>query len=121
MLSAGMYVRCPADKENMAEPRVFICGQITKVDEFKKTVVIKIHDPFDYLLFFEDLPKGTIELPQGNVDRCNFFMESHSSTTVSNAVPGLSPGLSHQTCRTACAPFTPSTATARNSSGVRNE
>ena len=41
-----MYVRCPADKENMAEPRVFICGQITKVDEFKKTVVIKIHDPF---------------------------------------------------------------------------
>lgn len=76
MLSAGMYVRCPADKENMAEPRVFICGQITKVDEFKKTVVIKIHDPFDYLLFFEDLPKGTIELPQGNVDRCNFFMES---------------------------------------------
>lgn len=51
MLSAGMYVRCPADKENMAEPRVFICGQITKVDEFKKTVVIKIHDPFDYLLF----------------------------------------------------------------------
>ena len=26
----------------------------------------------------------------------------------SNAVPGLSPGLSHQTCRTACAPFTPS-------------
>ena len=32
----------------------------------------------------------------------------HSSTTVSNAVPGLSPGLSHQTCRTACAPFTPS-------------
>ena len=36
MLSAGLYVRCPADKENMAEPRVFICGQITKVDEFKK-------------------------------------------------------------------------------------
>ena len=48
MLSTGMYVRCPADKENMTEPRVFICGQITKVDEFKKTVVVKIHDPFDY-------------------------------------------------------------------------
>lgn len=76
MLSVGMYVRCPADKENMAEPRVFICGQITKVDEFKKTVVVKIHDPFDYLLFFDDLPKGIIELPQGSVDRCNFFIES---------------------------------------------
>ena len=76
MLSTGMYVRCLADKENMAEPRVFICGQITKVDEFKKTVVVKIHDPFDYLLFFEDLPKGIIEVPQGSVDRCNFFIES---------------------------------------------
>ena len=76
MLSTGMYVRCPADKENMAEPRVFICGQITKVDEFKKTVVVKIHNPFDYLLFFEDLPKGIIEVPQGSVDRCNFFIES---------------------------------------------
>lgn len=41
MLSTGMYVRCPADKENMAEPRAFICGQIIKVDEFKKTVVVK--------------------------------------------------------------------------------
>ena len=76
MLSTGMYVRCPADKENMAEPRVFICGQIIKVDEFKKTVVVKIHDPFDYLLFFEDLPKGIIEVLQGSVDRCNFFIES---------------------------------------------
>ena len=32
----------------------------------------------------------------------------HSSSTVSNAVPGLSPGLSHQTCHTVYAPFTPS-------------
>ena len=32
----------------------------------------------------------------------------HSSLTVSNAIPELSPGLSHQTCQTACAPFTPS-------------
>lgn len=76
MLSVGMYVRCPADKENMAEPRVFICGQITKVDEFKKTVMIKIHDPFDYLRFFEDLPNGIIEMPQVRVDRCDFFIES---------------------------------------------
>ena len=75
MLSTGMYVRCPADKENMAEPRVFICGQIIKVDEFKKTVVVKIHDPFDYLLFFEDLNYITrlyayARLPQKKV-RCD--------------------------------------------------
>ena len=32
----------------------------------------------------------------------------HSSTAVSDAVPGLSPGISHLTYRTAYAPFTPS-------------
>ncbi len=32
----------------------------------------------------------------------------HSSSTVSKAVPGLSPGLSLQTCSAVCAPFTPS-------------
>ncbi len=30
-----------------------------------------------------------------------------SSKAVSDAVPGLSPGISHPTCLTACAPFTP--------------
>ncbi len=33
---------------------------------------------------------------------------THSSLVVSNAVPRLSPGLSHLTCETACARFTPS-------------
>lgn len=61
MLSTGMYVRCPADKENMAEPRAFICGQIIKVDEFKKTVVVKIHDPFDYLLFLKICQKESLK------------------------------------------------------------
>ena len=32
----------------------------------------------------------------------------HSRDTVSNAVPGLSPGISHLTCRSAYSPFTPS-------------
>ena len=32
----------------------------------------------------------------------------HSRSTVSNAVPGLSPGISHLTCRSAYSPFTPS-------------
>jgi hypothetical protein len=32
----------------------------------------------------------------------------HSSLTVLNAIPGLSPGLSHPTCLAAYAPFTPS-------------
>ena len=76
MLKTKMYVRCPADKEYPNEPRVFVCGQVTAVNEFKKTVTIKINDPFGYLLFFENLPRGTIEIPMDNVDRCRLFVNS---------------------------------------------
>lgn len=76
MLNTKMYIRCPADKESVNEPRIFVCGQIIKVDEFKRTVSVKIHDPFGYLMYFEDLPKGIIELPVGSVDRCRLFIGS---------------------------------------------
>ena len=76
MLIEKMYVRCPADKESMTDPRVFVCGQITKVDSFKKTVHVKIYDPFSYLMFFENLPKGEIELPESMVQHCTFFLGS---------------------------------------------
>lgn len=76
MLIEKMYVRCPADKESVSDPRVFVCGQVTKVDSFKKTVRVRIYDPFSYLLFFEDLPKGEIELPDNMVQRCTFFLGS---------------------------------------------
>ncbi|SCY77585.1 ATP-dependent helicase HepA [Lachnospiraceae bacterium XBB2008] len=76
MLGEKMYVRCPADNENMAEPRVFVCGQIVSVDEFKKTVEVKINDPFKNLVFFEDLPRGTVEYPTSVVDRCSLFIGS---------------------------------------------
>lgn len=76
MLIEKMYVRCPADKESVSDPRVFVCGQITKVDSFKKTVRVRIYDPFSYLLFFENLPKGEIELPGSMVQRCTFFLGS---------------------------------------------
>lgn len=76
MLIEKMYVRCPADKESMSDPRVFVCGQVTQVDSFKKTVRVKIHDPLSYLVFFEDLPKGEIELPESMAQRCTFFLGS---------------------------------------------
>ena len=76
MLSKRMYVRCPADTESMTDPRVFVCGQITKIDEFKKTVTVKIHDPFKLLLFFENMPKGSIEVPTNMVDHCSMFIGS---------------------------------------------
>lgn len=74
MLVEKMYVRCPADKESMTDPRVFVCGQITKVDQFKKTVKVRIYDPLSYLMFFENLPKGEIEIPQRMAQRCTFFL-----------------------------------------------
>ncbi len=76
MLKEKMYVRCPADKENNIEPRVFVCGQVAKIDLFKKTVTVKIHDPFKHLVFFENLPKGSIEIPIDRVDRCSLFIDS---------------------------------------------
>lgn len=76
MLTPKTYVRFPADIESMSDPRVFACGQITKIDEFKKTATVKIHDPFQYSLFFEDMPKGTVELPISMMDHCSFFRGS---------------------------------------------
>ena len=74
MLSERIYVRCPADMESETDPRVFVCGQVMKIDEFKKTVTVKIHDPFRFRLFFEDLPYGLIELPTNSVDHCSMFI-----------------------------------------------
>lgn len=76
MLLEGMYVRCPADIEDMINPRVFICAQIQKVDNFKRTMKVKIHDPFNHLLFFEHLPQGIIEVPMNSADHCSLFVGS---------------------------------------------
>lgn len=76
MLSEKMYVLCPVDLESMIDPRVFVCGQIAKIDEFKKTLMVKIHDPFKFLMFFTDLPHGTIEVPISLVDHCSMFIGS---------------------------------------------
>lgn len=74
MLSERMYVRCPADIESATDPRVFVCGQVIRIDDFKKTVTVKIHDPFHFLLFFEDMPKGSIDVPISMVDHCSLFI-----------------------------------------------
>ena len=76
MLEKRMYVRFPADAESISDPRVFMCGQIADIDEFKKTVTVKIHDPFEYLQFFENYPKNKVELPIQAVDHCGIFIGS---------------------------------------------
>lgn len=76
MLVEKMYVRCPADWESASDPRVFICGQIVEIDKFRKTVRVRIYDPFSCLVFFEDLPKGEIEISDSMVQHCTFFLDS---------------------------------------------
>lgn len=86
MLSEKMYVRCPVDLESVTDPRIFICGQITKIDEFKKTVIVKIHDPFNCLMFFENLPRGLIEIPLSAVEHCSIFI---GSKVIVNGEPSI--------------------------------
>lgn len=73
MLTEKMYVRCPADKSNKTDPRVFVCGQIIAIDDFKKTVRVIVHDPFGLSAFFEDIAVGEQEFPQSSVEHCSLF------------------------------------------------
>ena len=75
-LQAGMYVRCPADSESQRDPRVFVCGQIQLLDEETRTVKVRIHDPFNLVAMFEDLPHGDVEFPMSSVTRCSLFVGS---------------------------------------------
>lgn len=75
-MDVKMYVRIPADLESPTNPRVFVCGQIVVIDTFKKTVKVRIHDPFSHLVFFDALPQGDIEVSFGAIQRCTFFIGS---------------------------------------------
>ena len=76
MLARGMYVRCPADRESVTDPRVFICAQVTQADEFEGVVRVDVHDPFHLTLFFDELPKGSLLFPIDSVCRCTLFIGS---------------------------------------------
>lgn len=76
MVKEGMYVRCPADIESSKDPRVFICAQVIGVDEFAKTVKVKVQDPFNVLQFYDALPMGVIEYRDNELSHCHFFGNS---------------------------------------------
>lgn len=76
MLKKYMYVRCPADWEDNDNPRIFVCGQIKSVDYNMNTVTVKIHDPFDMLQFYVNLPKGLVRYDLNTVQRCSLFKNS---------------------------------------------
>lgn len=73
-LAPYMYVRCPADREHPLDPRTFVCGQVLSVDQENALVKVKVHDPFQFRLFFEDLPFGVVEFPLSSVRHCSLFI-----------------------------------------------
>ena len=74
MLSEGMYVRCPADPESTADPRIFLCGQVVGIDRFAKTVTVEVHDPFHYGRLFEYAQQASRTLPMSAVVHCSLFV-----------------------------------------------
>lgn len=75
-LKDKMYVRFPADNEDMRYPRIFMGGQIIDINEFEETVTIRIHDPIGMIQYYDQLPKGSIQLPINKIRRSNFFKQS---------------------------------------------
>lgn len=71
MLLEKMYVRCPIDHD-MINPRDFLMGQITKVDDFADIVEVVFNDPFGYRNYYGNFPKAA-PLPTSLVQRCQFF------------------------------------------------
>ena len=72
----NIYVRIPADVESVTDPRNFVCGQVIEVNDFQRTVTVRIYDPFNTLQYFEDLPHGKVEVPQSYAVHCSFFIGS---------------------------------------------
>jgi len=55
-LKKGMYVRCPFDHESQDDPRVFILGQIEKIDNLANEVTVTFNDPYEIRRYYEDIP-----------------------------------------------------------------
>ena len=53
MLREKMYVRCPADHESITDPRIFVCGQIMSIDEFRENSIAKMKLSKDEKMEFE--------------------------------------------------------------------
>lgn len=76
LLEKNMYVRCPVDYEDRKNPRTFLVGLITEVNEFAKVVKVKFCDPFGYrLMYGEKLEEDTFRID--SVERCSMFKDSY--------------------------------------------
>lgn len=76
MIKEGMFVRCPVDRENPHNPRVFATGKVLSVNLFNETAHIKFADPFDQKKYFEYIPDEVQEAPLEALDHCHLFKDS---------------------------------------------
>ena len=64
------YVRCPLiDIQFPSDPRTFVTGKVTKVNEILQTALVAFEDPFDYRNYFDFVPK-TYEYSFSQISRC---------------------------------------------------
>ncbi|HZK54247.1 MAG TPA: SNF2-related protein [Desulfosporosinus sp.] len=56
-LKCGMYVRCPEDREYPADPRVFLLGQIIRIEDESDKAFVKFHDIHQLNQYYETIPK----------------------------------------------------------------
>lgn len=76
MIKEGMFVRCPIDREDPNNPRVFITGKVISINTFNESAHIRFFDPFDQKKYFEYIPEEVIEAPIEALDHCHLFKNS---------------------------------------------
>lgn len=72
-LKEKMYIRCPIIEMNhVYDPRDFIIGQVVEIDELSEQVTVKFYDPFEYKIFYDDIPEQQT-FPLFMVEHCEFY------------------------------------------------
>ena len=72
----NMFVRCPLiDREYPMDPRDFVMGKVTEVDEFAQTVDVTFLDPYGHRKFYEHVPENG-KYPLYMVTHCELYKGS---------------------------------------------
>lgn len=71
-----MYVRCPIDREDPSNPRLFATGRVLEIDEFNECAHVRFCDPFGYKKYFDRIPEDVDNAPLSTLDHCHLFKGS---------------------------------------------
>ncbi len=66
-----MYVRCPIDKEDIYNPRVFATGKVKSINYFNESAHVVFSDPLDQRKYFDNIPYEVEEIPMNVLYHCN--------------------------------------------------